>query len=112
MANSGKTKTRGARRWRIPRKFRSAVNLEQLEDRIVPVAGKANIFLNVGNTITQVAIVSAPRSVTVPVFIDFDSISAGQNGGGIGAGRYYVVYDPTVLSISESATSVGADIKL
>src|SRR5947209_8830808 len=92
VANSSNRTTRGARNWRIPRKFRPAVNLEQLEDRIVPVAGKANVFLNVGNTITQVNSVAAPRSAMVPVFIDFDSISAGQNGGGIGNGAYYVVY--------------------
>ena len=97
-------------RRKVPRKFRSAMRVEQLEDRLVPTTGSANVFLNVGTVSTAVT-VAANRSTVVPVFIDFDTISAGSVGG-IGGGTFYVVYDPMVLSISETATTVGSDIKL
>ncbi len=97
-------------RGRVPRKFRSAVRVEQLEDRLVPTSGTANLFLDVGTTSTAVTI-GGLRSTTVPVFIDFNTISPGSSGG-ISGGTFYVLYDPVVLSISETAGSLGSDIKL
>src|ERR1041384_7925333 len=86
----------------VPSRFRTVVSLEQLEDRIVPAAGKANVYLNVSSSLTQSNTIAAARSNVVPVFIDFATISTGSNGGGIGAFQYYVVFDPTVLSISQT----------
>ncbi len=105
-------KGRSARRRALPRKFRTALRVEQLEDRFVPTNGSANVFLNLQNLTSQLNTVSAARSSTVPVYIDFDAISQGTQAGGIGGGTFYVLYDPAVLSISQSASGLGADIKL
>jgi YDG domain len=97
-------------RSRVPRKFRSAVRVEQLEDRLVPTTGTANVFLDVG-TVSTANTVGALRSTTVPVYIDFNTVTAGSSGG-IGGGSFYIIYDPVVLSINESAGALGSDIKL
>ncbi len=196
-ANS-KAKRAKRRRPSLPRRFQSALTVEQLEDRLVPTTGSANVFLNVGSVASPANMISAVRGATVPVFIDFDAISTGNaivtvktagtvtfsyngssggaftfatgtggttaasfqsyiqtkfsalstatvtgsNGGpftvtvptgtfsylltaangtgsatvatnsGLGAGTFYILYDPSVLSISESATSLGSDFKL
>lgn len=47
LVNLADSKREVARRVRrLPRRFRSAINLEQLEDRLVPAGAKANLFLN------------------------------------------------------------------
>ncbi len=97
-------------RSRVPRKFRSAVRVEQLEDRLVPTTGTANVFLDVGTVSTAVTI-GGLRSTTVPVYIDFNTISPGSSGG-VSGGTFYIVYDPVVLSINETASALGSDIKL
>ncbi len=109
-ANPQASRTKADKRLRIPRKFRAAMRVEQLEDRLVPASGQANVFLNLQNATAQLNTVTAARSTTVPVFIDFDSVAQGTSGG-VGGGTFYVLYDPNVLSISETATSVGPDIK-
>ncbi len=102
---------RQVKRRRMPRKFRSALTVEHLEDRVVPTSGTAHIFLNLQNAPAQLNTVTAARGSIVPVFIDFAAITAGSIGG-LGGGAFFVLYDPTVLSISETPTSVGSDIKL
>ncbi len=105
-------KTRkGTKPLRIPPKFRAALRVEQMEDRLVPTGGTANVFLNLQNIGGALHSLAAPRSATVPVYIDFNSVSAGTSGG-VGGGTFYVAYDPNVLSISETSTSIGSDIKL
>ncbi len=104
-------KSKKPKRVRVPRKFRAAVRLEQLEERVVPFGGQANVFLNLQNATAQLNTLSAARSATVPVYIDFDSVTQGSTGG-VGGGTFYVLYDPNVLSLSETATSVGPDVKL
>ncbi len=47
LANPKNENSKSLRRRRVPRKFRSAMRVEQLEDRMVPT-GTANLFLNVG----------------------------------------------------------------
>ena len=118
LANPKNENSKVLKRRRVPRKFRSAMRVEQLEDRLVPTAGTAKVFLNVGTVATPSNTITAARGTIVPVFIDFNSITAGSSGG-LGAGTFYVLYDPTVLSISETfasvnapTPSVGADIKL
>jgi hypothetical protein len=91
----------------MPRKLRYAARLEHLEDRVLPAT---NVFLNVGPALTNIA---APRSATVPVFIDTGTLTGGA--GGIQSATFYVRYDPAVLSINESAVApgtVGSDIQL
>ncbi len=80
---------------------------------INPAAGKSLVSLNVGAGITSI---TASPTGTVSVFIDFDNhlatgTSTGSNGS-VASGSFYVLYDPAVLSISETASSVGTDIKL
>ncbi len=79
------------RSWAMPAKHRTfrrgkqAVRmlLESLEDRIVPAnTPKGIVSLNVGAGVT--AVTGAP-SKTVPVFIDFDNVTAaGTNPGPVG----------------------------
>ncbi len=110
------------RSWLLPpkqatiRRRRSGLKLllEALEERLVPAnTPKGIISLNLGNGSTAIA---ASPSQIVPVFIDFDNNSTpGTNAGpvgGVSGGSFYLTYDPKVLSISESATSVGSDVKL
>ncbi len=108
QCESNQNKTR---HHRLPRRFHPALAVEHLEDRLVPVAGKASIFLNLGTPTAPVKTITATPGSTVPVFIDFDTISAGTNGG-LGSGSYYLLYDPSVLSVSETQASLGSDIKL
>ncbi len=80
---------------------------------INPLPGKSLVSLDVGAGVTAV---TAARSSVVKVFIDFDNHTAagtslGSNGG-LAGGSFYVLYDPSVLSISETAGGVGSDIKL
>ncbi len=76
LANPKNENSKSLRRRRIPRKFRSAMRVEQLEDRMVP-AGTANVFLNVGTVASPLSTVTATRGSTVPVFIDFNTINTG-----------------------------------
>src|SRR5438477_1114387 len=96
VANPKNEDRKHAQRRRIPRKFRTAVRVEQLEDRVVP-AGTAKLLLNMGTPTVPVSALQAGRSATVPVFIDISNISGST---GVGTGTYYVVYDPSVLSIA------------
>ena len=92
------------------RKFRAAMTLEHLEDRLVPT-GTAQIALDIG---AANPIITASPSQMVPVFIDISNISSGGGAGGIGSGNYYVKYDPTVLSINETTVApgtAGSDIR-
>ena len=88
--------------------------MEILEDRIVPVSGKALISLNMA-TPGPVTTIGGSPTKTVQVFIDFDNQhgtdTQGPNGG-LAGGSFYVIYDPAVLSISETSASLGADITL
>ncbi len=102
---------KGTKHLRVPPKFRAALRVEQMEDRLVPTGGTANVFLNLQNSGGALNALAAARSTTVPVYIDFNSINPGTSGG-ISGGTFYVAYDPSVLSISETPTSVGSDIKL
>ncbi len=114
VVGHAQTKTKAAKkaqRRRVPSKFRSALNVEHLEDRLVPTSGTANVFLNLQNSALQLNTLTATRGSTVPVFIDFDTVTPSSSGG-VGTGKYYLQYDPAVLSVSETATAVGPDIKL
>ncbi len=80
---------------------------------ITPAAGKSLVSLDVGTGLTTIT--TSPTG-TVQVFIDFDNhttsgTAAGSNGS-VASGSFYVLYDPAVLSISETAAAVGTDIKL
>ncbi len=112
LAQPKSKKTQSAKRRTMPRKFRTAMRVEQLEDRLVPTNGSASLFLNLQNLTSQLNTVTAAPSNTVPVYIDFDAISQGTQAGGIGGGTFYVLYDPAVLSISQSGAGLGSDIKL
>src|SRR5579871_5667930 len=107
LANPKNENSKSLRRRRVPRKFRQAMRVEQLEDRLVPTVGTAKVFLNLGSVATPTNTFVAARGATVPVFIDLNVLTAGTNGG-IGAGTFYILYDPSVLSISANATTVGS----
>src|SRR5205823_2085471 len=70
------------------------------------------VFLEVGGNTSNTS-VAAARSKVVKVFIDAGDLSATANTGGIQSGSFYVKYDPTVLSLDESAPgSAGSDVQL
>jgi hypothetical protein len=95
---------------RVSRTLPYLAKLEELEDRLVPAA-TTRVFLDVGPSNSSVF---AARSMTLPVFIDVDTLS-GSAVGGVQSATFYVKYDPTVLSINDATVTpgtAGSDIKL